>query len=76
MANTGQSNEEAQKFTALFTQIRKTLPIINYRYMIDESVKPLLNTFGGYEHNHQSPSFSINLAKDCKASLTSVTATI
>ena len=44
--------------------------------MSDDSVKPVLNTFAGYEHSHKSSPFSINDAKGVTANLISVTAAI
>ena len=44
--------------------------------MPDECVKPVLNTFAGYELNHERPSFSLNDAKDVTANFISVTTAI
>ena len=76
MATASQPNQESQELTRLFHQTKKTLHILSYRDMSDESVKPVLNAIVGYEPNHESPLFSINNAKDVTASLRSVTATI
>ena len=76
MATMSQPNEEAKELTRLFHQTKKTFPILSYKDMTDESVKPLLNTFAGYEPDHESPLFSINNAKDVTASLISDTASI
>ena len=76
MATTSQPNEEDQELTRLFHQTKKTLPILSYKNMTDESVKHVLNTFAGYEPNHDVPPFSINDAKDLIANLISVIAAI
>ena len=44
--------------------------------MTDENAYPVLNTFAGYELNHESPPSSINDANDATANLISVTAAI
>ena len=44
--------------------------------MTDESVKPVLNTFAGYEPNHESSLFSFKDANDVTTNLISVTAAI
>ena len=44
--------------------------------MTDECVEPVLNTFAGYEPNHESPPFSIKDAREVTANLSSVTAAI
>ena len=54
----------------------KTLPILSYKNMDDEGVRPVLITFVGYETNHESLLFSINDAKDVTSSLISVIAAI
>ena len=76
MATTSESNEEARELTRLFYQTKKTLPVLSYKDMTDESVKPVLNTFTWYEPYHESPPFSIKDAKDVTANLISVTAAI
>ena len=76
MATTSQSNEEAQELKRLFHQTKKTFPILSYKDMADESVKPVLNTLAGYEPYHESPPFSINDAKYVTANLISVSDTI
>ena len=76
MASMSQPDQESQKLTRLFHQTKKTLPILSYTDMTDESVKPVLNTFVGNEPYHESPPFSINDANDVTASLTRVIATI
>ena len=48
------------------------LPILSYKEMNDENVKPMLNTIVGYEPNHESPLFSINDAEDVTVNLISV----
>ena len=35
----------------------------------DECIKPVLNTFAGYEPNYENPTFSIDDAKDVTANL-------
>ena len=52
------------------------LPILSYKGMTDESVNPVLNTFAGYEPNHENPPFSIKDVKDVTAKLISATAVI
>ena len=74
MATTSQSNQETQELTRLIHQKKKTLPILCYKDMRDESVKPVLNTFTGYKPNHESPPFSINNARDVTVNLIRVTA--
>ena len=76
MATTSQPNQESQELTRLFYQTKKTLPILRYKDMTDESVKPVLNTFAGYEPNHESLLFSISDAKDVTADYISVSAAI
>ena len=76
MATINQPNRETQKYTRLFHHTKKTLLILSYKNMTDESVKLMLNTFAGYEPNHESPLFSINDARDVTANLISVTAAI
>ena len=68
-----QPNQESQESTRLLHQTKKTLPILRYKNMTDESVKLVLSTFTGYERNHEGPPFSINYAKDFTASLIGVT---
>ena len=76
MATTSQSDQEFQELTRLFHQTKKTLTILSHKDMTNEKVKPVLNTFAGYETYHESPPFSIEDAKDVTASLISVTAAI
>ena len=76
IATTSQPNQESQDLARLFHQTNKTLPILSYKNMTDESVKPVLNTFAGYEPNHEIPTFSINDTKDVTANLISITAAI
>ena len=73
---TSQTNQETQELIRLFYQTKKKLPILIYKEMNDESVKPVLNMFAEIKTNHESPTFSINDAKDFTASLISVTAII
>ena len=56
----------------MFNQTKKTLFILSYKDLTDESVKPVLNTFDRYELNHESPLFSINHAKDVTANLINI----
>ena len=53
----------------MFNENKKTLPILSYNELTDESVNPVLSTFPGYETSHESPLFSINDAKDVTAYL-------
>ena len=53
-----------KELTRLFNQTKKTLPILSYKEMSDESVKPVLSTVAGYEPNHESPLFPMNDPKD------------
>ena len=76
MTNTSQPNEETQELTRLFYQIKERLPILCYKDMTDESVKPVLNTFAEYVPNHESTSFSMNDAKGATANLISVSVDI
>ena len=76
MSTTSQPNVGSQELSRLFYQTKKTLPILNYKDMADESVKHVLNTFVGYEPNHESPPFSIDDAKDVTANIISVNAAI
>ena len=76
MVTTRQPNQESQELTRLCHQTKKTPSILSYKDMTDESVKPVLSMFAGYEPNYESPPFSINDAKDVTASLISVAAAI
>ena len=76
MATTSQPNQESQELTRFVHQTKKTLPMLSYKDMTDESVKPVLNRFAGYEHNHESPPFSINDAKEVTGNLMGVTIAI
>ena len=38
--------------------------MLSFYDLTDESTKPVLNTFTGYEQNHESPAFSIKDAKN------------
>ena len=69
MVTTSQSNEETQELIRLFHQSKKTLPMLSYNGLTDESVKPVLKTFIRYEPNHESSPFSIKDAKDVSANL-------
>ena len=60
----------------MFHQIKKKLPILRYNDITDESVKPVLNTFAGYELNHESPPFSIRDVKYVTANLINVSTAI
>ena len=76
MATTSQPNQESRELTRLFHQIKNTLTILSYKDMTDESVKPELDKFTGYEANLESPPFSAYDANDASANLISVTAPI
>ena len=69
MATKSQPNEETQELIRLLHQTKKTLPILSFNDLTDESVKPELNTFARYESNYESPKFSINDAKNVAANL-------
>ena len=64
MANKSQPNKETQEFIRLFHMKKKTLSILSYNDLTDESVRPVLDTFAGYEPNHESPRLSGNNARD------------
>ena len=72
MTTISQPCEETQELIRLFRQIKKSLLILGYKDVTDESVKPVLNTYAGNEPNRETPSFSINDAKDVKSYLISV----
>ena len=76
IATKSQPNQESQELTISVNQTKKTLPILSYKDKTDESTKPVLSTFVGYEPNHESPPFSINDAKSFTANLISITAAI
>ena len=67
MATTSQPNEETQKITRLFHQTKKTLSLLTYNELSDESVEHVLKTFAEYEPNHDRPPFSINDEMDVTA---------
>ena len=48
MATISQPSQESQELTRLLHQGKKTLLILSYRDITDESVKPILNTLAGY----------------------------
>ena len=73
-ATTSLPNEETQELTRLFHQTKKTLPILSYNGLTEENIKPMLDTFAGYEPSHESPSFSINDEKDVTTNLINVSA--
>ena len=50
--------------------------MLSYRDMDSESVKPVMSKFTECESNHEIPSFSINVAKDFRASVISGTGAI
>ena len=56
----------------MFHQTKKTLSILSYNDLADECFQLVVNTFSGYELNHESPPFSINNAKDVTSSLINV----
>ena len=64
-----QSHEQAQKLKKLFHQTKKTLYILQAVDETDESIKPVLITFTGYEPNHENSPFSIDDAKDVTPNL-------
>ena len=74
METASQPNRESQGMKNLFHETKKTLLILIYDEMTDESVKRVLNTLTECEHCHESPPFSIRDGKDVTASLISVTA--
>ena len=75
METTSQSNKETQMLIRLFHQT-KTIPILSYEDLTNESVKPVFNTFTGYESNHESPPFSINDAKNVTSNLINVSTAV
>ena len=72
METTSQTNGETQGIIRLLHQTEKTLPMLNYNNLTDESVKSVLKTFAGYELNHKSTIFSVNKANDVTTNLTNV----
>ena len=50
--------------------------MLSYNDLTDESDKSALNTFAGYEKNHESPPFSINNAKDVTVNLIDVSTAV
>ena len=72
MATTSQPNQETQELTRLYYQTKKTLPILSCKDMTDESFKPVLNIFAGYEQNNESLPFSTNDANDVTPNLINV----
>ena len=76
MATTSQPNQESQELKRSFHQTKNTPPILSYKDIADEGVKPVLNTLAGYEPDQVSSPFSIKDAKDVTANLVSVTAAI
>ena len=69
MATDSLTHEQAQELKRLFHQTKKTLYILRYVDDTDECIKPVLNTFAGYDPNHGNPPFSIDDAKDVTANL-------
>ena len=76
MLTTSQPNEEAHELIRSFHQTNTMLPILSYKDMTGESIKPVVSMLAGYEANHESPPFSINDAKDVTVNLICVTAAI
>ena len=72
-ATKSQPNQETQELKRIFHQTKKTMHKLRKKDMTDKSIKSVLNTFAGYEPNHESPPFSVNDAKDVTANLISVT---
>ena len=60
----------------MFYHTERTIPILNYNDLAEESFKHLLNTFAGYRTNHESSPFSIIDAKIVTASSIDVSATV
>ena len=61
MATISQPKIKTQALTRLFLHTKKTLPILSNKDMIDESVKPVLNTLSGYEPNHETLRYLKNM---------------
>ena len=76
MATTSQLNEKIQELIRLFTLTKKTLPILSYKNLNDESIKPVLNTFAGWEPNNESPLLSISAAKYITANLINISTAV
>ena len=53
----------------MYHQTSKTVPILGYNELTDESVRPELNACAGYELSHEIASFSIKEAKEVTARL-------
>ena len=62
--------------TRLFHQTKRTLLILSYKDLADESVKPLLISFARYEPNHETLTFSINDVIDFTAYLVDVSTAV
>ena len=60
----------------MFHQTKKTLSILSYNDLTDESVKTVLKTFAGYEPSHGNSPFSISDAKDVTAKLINVSTAV
>ena len=56
----------------MFHQTKKTLIILSYNDLNDESFKSVIDTLARYKRNHEGPLFSINNAKDVTANLINV----
>ena len=54
----------------------KTLPILSYNNLADESDKLVLNTFARYNLSHESPPFSIDDLKDVTINLINVSTAV
>ena len=76
MAADSQQHEQAQKLKKLFHQTKRALYILWYVDETDESIKPVLNAFAGYEHNHKCPSFSTDDGKYVTANLINIASII
>ena len=76
MATTSRTNQQTQELTRSFHQKKKTLHTLGYKSMTDVCVKLELNMLAGYEHNLESPPYSINDTRDVTAYLIRVTATL
>ena len=69
METTSQSNQDSKELTRLFHQTKKTLPVLSYKDMSDESVNPVLNTLIGYEPAHESPHVFYQRCEGCNSQL-------
>ena len=76
IATACQPNQRAQKLTKRFHQTKKTVPVLSYKDITDENVKPVLNMLAVYEPSDEITPSSINNARDITTSLTCVSAAI